>query len=583
MFTDDNILNISDRITKQFPEFYQEYGPGLIEFVRVYYQWLESGDRPISNIRNLYSQYDIDTVSQQFLDHYKQKYIYGLPREILGNQRLLQKHIVELYRSKGSQQGVRLLFRLLFNEDIDFYIPSYDIFKLSDNTWVQPHYIEVTYSKYFDKLIGATVTGEQSHASAVVESYQKRYSNKLTAYTIMISNITGSFKCGERLLTDNINPIDMPNVLGSVVSVDVIGSSSGAQIGDQLSEVSSDNPVVVVVSDIYDNDTGALNFSIIKPGCYYSLGATFKAYPGVHEDMLQPVVNSDINSTYPFPKNDKSNTETIIDDSLYGPRDNIIPDNIPISGEGADIKILAIKDTILYQYTRDVIHDYLDTRLDQKFNFPHKPDADINSKIEDSLTYDVIEVGAIDKIQILNPGANYSSNVYFVPIDPYTSLSGIKDSEGNYVGRNGLIVGSPINGENLIKSVDVLSSGYNNIDNQYMSFASDDKNITMSGRVNVGGVGFDRGYYSDSKSFLSDDKYLFDGHYYQDFSYVIRASRTLDKYVDILKQLVHSAGNAVYGDIFVAVNDKSPHSGDGRLVKHRDFRGFSKGFSKGFG
>src|SRR5690606_7527442 len=141
-----------------------------------------------------------------------QKYMWGLPPELLGNQRLLQKHILELYRSKGAEQGIRLLFRLLFNSDIEFYIPSYDIFKLSDNTWVEPKYCEVTFVEDFSPLINAVVTGSVSGATAVVESYETRFINGREVHLIFISNIRGNFIAGEILLNPKLEILHSPTI-----------------------------------------------------------------------------------------------------------------------------------------------------------------------------------------------------------------------------------------------------------------------------------------------------------------------------------------------------------------------------------
>src|SRR5690606_36631692 len=108
--------------------------------------------------------------SEDFLKHFTEMYMSDLPKDIIGNQRLFQKHILDIYRSKGSMAGVKLLFRLLFNEDIDIYVPSYDIFAASDGKWVERRYIEVAYNKNFQQYQGSVITGMDSGAKAFVEN-----------------------------------------------------------------------------------------------------------------------------------------------------------------------------------------------------------------------------------------------------------------------------------------------------------------------------------------------------------------------------------------------------------------------------
>ena len=123
IFSESNIIEISNQIERQFPYLYRQYGPNLVAFIKAYFEWMEQSNLPIGEARSFYESYDIDTALNKFLVHFRNTYMYGIPQDVLGNQRLLQKHILELYRSKGSPQAIRLLFRLLYNEDIDFYIP----------------------------------------------------------------------------------------------------------------------------------------------------------------------------------------------------------------------------------------------------------------------------------------------------------------------------------------------------------------------------------------------------------------------------------------------------------------------------
>lgn len=559
MFTDTNIQHICDLVQDQFPAFYKEQGPDFIEFIKAYYEWLEQPDNPLGTSRNRYQQFDIDTASNEFLDHYRKKYMWGLPPELLGNQRLLQKHILELYRAKGSQQAIRLLFRLLYNEDIDFYIPSYDIFKLSDNTWIQPNYLEVTYSSAFDKLVGTSVTGIDSKATAIIENYESRYINGLLSHLLFVSNVRGTFNAGEKIINDQITVVEAPTIRGSVVGLQVTGSSPGMKIGDLMTATLGDKPVKVIVADTYDG-TGSLRFVVEKPGSYYSLDATFIVKGGAHTDRLLPVANTPIAAnSYGFPKDPLANASSIIGKSLYNLEDgdNVLPDDSFITGGGAEIRVLSLKDTFLYQYNSDLTGSFLNVPLDGTYPFPLNPDSNIATVIADSLSFETITVGSIDQVLVLNPGVNYSFNVLFQPIDPYTSTSAIKDSNNEFVGTNGLVVGIPIVGDNIVRTVKVHSSGYNNIESPVLSFTADaNSDLTLTGLPIVGGVGWDEGYYDNTKSFLSDDKYLFDGHYYQDFSYVIRAARTLDKYIEILKKIAHPAGNAVYGDVKIVAGNR---------------------------
>ena len=113
--------HISNFIEGQFPEFYKEHGPVFIQFVKAYYEWMESADNPVGEARSLLTYRDIDTTVTEFLEYFQKKYLYGIPFNIIINKRYLLKHILDVYRSKGSIQCYKLLFRLIYDEDVEIY------------------------------------------------------------------------------------------------------------------------------------------------------------------------------------------------------------------------------------------------------------------------------------------------------------------------------------------------------------------------------------------------------------------------------------------------------------------------------
>jgi len=59
------------------------------------------------------------------------------------------------------------------------------------------------------------------------------------------------------------------------------------------------------------------------------------------------------------------------------------------------------------------------------------------------------------------------------------------------------------------------------------------------------------GFWTKKNSHPDTIKKLADNKRYQEFSYVVRTDRTLDKYVDALKKLAHPAGMEVLGDVLI--------------------------------
>ena len=57
------------------------------------------------------------------------------------------------------------------------------------------------------------------------------------------------------------------------------------------------------------------------------------------------------------------------------------------------------------------------------------------------------------------------------------------------------------------------------------------------------------GYFLDNESFLSTNKVLQDSEYYQEYSYVIKAGIDIERYRDVVLDVLHPAGLKMYGEV----------------------------------
>lgn len=269
----DVVQKISGVIEKQFPAFYREEGENFVAFVRAYYEWLEQNNNSLGKSRNLFETRDIDETGDEFLTHFRKKYFVGLPKSIQGDQRFLQKHILDLYRSKGSEEGTRLLFRLLFNEDIGIYIPSYDVLKPSDGVWVEPKYFEVA-NKFYNYLYeGKYVTGATSGATAFIDNYKRIYIDQKIVHAFYITNISGTFEVGEELRAEGVDLDQSTYILGSPNLLSVNFATPDQPVGDQFISdvVIGKNQIYGIVANSYDVTDGFINFIVKSGGTKYSM------------------------------------------------------------------------------------------------------------------------------------------------------------------------------------------------------------------------------------------------------------------------------------------------------------------------
>lgn len=270
----DIVQQISGVIERQFPAIYREEGQNLIAFVKAYYEWLEQSNNSLGKSRNLFDIRDIDTTGTEFIDYFRKKYLYGLPKSIDTNvdPRFIQKHILDLYRSKGSAEGVRLLFRLLYNEDINLYVPAKDVLKASDGVWIQPKYIEVSNNPSNYLYEGKLITGSSSGATAYVSNYKRIYIDDKIAHVFYVTNISGAFSLSEQIYCEGVNQQKATYILGSPVSLEVNFGTPNQPIGDRFisDPEAGKTRISGIVANSYDVTDGFINFVVVNGGTKYS-------------------------------------------------------------------------------------------------------------------------------------------------------------------------------------------------------------------------------------------------------------------------------------------------------------------------
>jgi hypothetical protein len=270
-------------IPSQFPSFYQGgTGNNFVSFVKTYYQYLEQSNNIIYNSRNFLKNHDIDTCDESFLQYFKNQYLGNLPSDVLVNPRLLIKHIQDLYRSVGTERGYELLFRILFNEDINFYYPGQHILRPSNNTWVRKGYIEVTNSSLLFQLVGLKVYSSSSLASALVEDYNIITVNNKLINVLILSNISGSFKYGDFLLSSNLPSLttsNAPIIIGSLSAISITDGGAQFNLGDIVNISGSSASGLGRVSSV-TSQNGKIIFTLVNGGFGFTKNAQVQVTGG---------------------------------------------------------------------------------------------------------------------------------------------------------------------------------------------------------------------------------------------------------------------------------------------------------------
>lgn len=310
---------ISPYIESQFPSFYNEEGPQFIAFVKAYYEWLESEENVLGRTRRLSNYRDIDNTLDEFIVYFKEKYLKNIQFDTATNTRLLIKNSLELYRSKGTERSIDLLFKLVYGTNARVGYPAEKIFRLSDGDYKIPQYLEITYSKHNVDYLGKQIIGSVSGATAFVEKYVRRRAGYGYVNLLYISNIRGEFQKNEvvGILTNSVPSYSekRAQLLGSVRRVQIIDKGRDFKVGDIVSFSDSSRGVggYARVTSVA-NATGLVDFLFLEGGYGYTLNAdsivsekviqatnvtsnsTSDQYYRLLDTVVEPVVNVNFTS-----------------------------------------------------------------------------------------------------------------------------------------------------------------------------------------------------------------------------------------------------------------------------------------------
>lgn len=372
---------ISNLIESQFPDFYKSEGENFILFMKAYYEWMESQNNAVYHSRNLLNYRDIDNTLEEFLEFFQKKYLYGIPFDIIANKRFLLKHILDVYRSKGTIQCYKLLFKLIYNEDVEIYLPGRDILRASDGKWREPKYLEVSNSADLFDLKGKTIVGSSSGTTAIVENVVTENYNTSVVNIVYISNVLprgGQFIVGEKLLEFGVEytsqqVTNSPNILGSLDKIEIINSGQGFEVGDIIKVADRNVDTLEIASygkggllriSKVESRTGVMFFNLVDGGFGYTQDA----------------------NVFIYKKND--------------------------NGAGANFEIGSYSNITKLTYNTDIISDFANLSINAaSYGFVLDPAANASSNVGTAFTYANDFFGSILSLDNIRSGNNYTASL----------------------------------------------------------------------------------------------------------------------------------------------------------------------------
>ena len=462
---------VSQFVERQFPSIYRENGQELIELVKHYYRFLESEtDQSIYNIRRIYDYRDIDKTLDRMVLFFKNKFLNGLFFE--EDPRFIVKHILDLYRRKGSKEGIELFFKLFFDAEVEVYYPSVDMFKPSTSKWKEGKYIQlnpVTDITPFNESVNKKIFGSLSNAEAFIDNVIFVNIRDSQVPIIFLNNVKGQFK-----EFDNVFSTDpfvlYGTVYGSLVQVEVEQIETGIfssdnQVGDSVDILSINEGIGAkgIITQVSSDFSGEIRFTIenggfaftktTQPGdpdhnpfssseIFISEQSLFLNNPDLgfiieerikqinssNTEVIGIVVgqNSDsigivLDETAPDASSENFFFEDGFDIETIDRAQNITKELLFTTppNKSASFEIGTLTNSQTLDIVIDIIEDFVNVPLDSvNYNdvsvtpFSGANTVNIDTQLNEAFAPQEFTIGTIDELKNINPGNSYTSDAF---------------------------------------------------------------------------------------------------------------------------------------------------------------------------
>jgi hypothetical protein len=166
------------------------------------------------------------------------------------------------------------------------------------------------------------------------------------------------------------------------------------------------------------------------------------------------------------------------------------------------------------------------------------------------LQYDTI--GKILKVHRTSFNVAFSAGIAITGVDSNASANILNvqaDSTSSVLGDNAIISSNVIVANGIATSLEVIDSGFGYVQDGVVTLESVNNQFLLEGTTNILNQGIGEGYWKTTTSHLNSEKKIQDNRYYQEYSYDIISGLSINRYEDIVKKILHVAGNEIFGSV----------------------------------
>lgn len=133
---------------RQIPDYLRTSYPVFVEFLEAYYDFFHQNYGI-----DLTQSHDIDVAIEDFLNQFKFELSRYFPIHLVqdnASKAFIVKNLKDFYLARGSEHSFRILFRTLFNTEVEFYYPGHYLLTPSVSQWNQEYilYAETIWGQF---------------------------------------------------------------------------------------------------------------------------------------------------------------------------------------------------------------------------------------------------------------------------------------------------------------------------------------------------------------------------------------------------------------------------------------------------
>lgn len=265
----DNKNTESTRIETLIPQQLINDSAALVEFLKEYYKFLSQSEQPSNVINYIIQNKDLDNAVEKYISIIQKELNYGMVSNLEANKINLYKNIEQFYDVKGSLDSFKLLFRLLYNSNIEIFLPKEQILIASGGDWNQETALfSETLSGDVFTLVNSQIYVTNTNGSKIKVEVERVRFVKDNIYEIIINqNYIGTINKSATITTDSYSG----ELVNSIGAFTIIQRGRNFKIG-QILEVNdgiNDNSKSLIKITNVDNNGGIINFEFLRFGIDY--------------------------------------------------------------------------------------------------------------------------------------------------------------------------------------------------------------------------------------------------------------------------------------------------------------------------